>query len=674
MFYPFYSYVQCFFVGNDFLPHLPSLDIREGAIDLLMSIYKEILPSLGGYLTKDGEINLSRVDIFLGKISVIEDELFRRRQKKQKNDDEFHQRRRMQQAQRENNAQVSNSSAASSAAAPADAQSNRNAAANLKASLKQSKKRQSETEVEQERPTKATRMDVDSNSNDNTVEDESNYSESDEASSAPASPAIVTAEEHEEFQNALKDELKKRSIVEDVQDHVQLGSPGWRDRYYEEKFGDQGKDPEFRRKIACAYTEGLQWVFRYYYSGVACWKWYYPYHYAPFAADLRNIEEFKTNFEEPSTPFTPVQQLMGVLPPYSSHAVPEGCQWLMTDPQSPIIDFYPEDVKLDPNGKKMTWQWVVLLPFIDEERLKKHVGDVEHTFTQEEKERNQLGYDKLLARADHPIGNRLNKLYESSEETISLDPTIEDGKGISGKATRSAFHVSLGSTVPSPDPDNLKHIPNNRVIMAVFHNPPKMRHSCRLLPGARLPPPALDELDKQAGIKIPRLTKGMNVMDLVQSAVAGRMITPQQTGMRGNNRAQNYGGHHLSHHVQGQFQGYAGYAGGYPSGAQYPQQQQPPAAAYPYQHPMAQMYQTGYSGMQMPPGSAPGMQQYPMPGYAPPPRGSFPPYQGNMPPGAYQQPPPPGTYQGQPPPGMLPTSFGPRQQQRGPRGHNYGNR
>ena len=71
---------MCFFVGNDFLPHLPSMDIRDGAIDFLMEVYKEVLPSLGNYLTSPpGNVNLRQVDVILSRVGEIEDEIFRRR-------------------------------------------------------------------------------------------------------------------------------------------------------------------------------------------------------------------------------------------------------------------------------------------------------------------------------------------------------------------------------------------------------------------------------------------------------------------------------------------------------------------------------------------------------------------------------------------------------------------
>lgn len=67
----------CFFVGNDFLPHLPSLHIREGALDAIMVIYRNLLPSLGDYLTKNGTINFSNVDVILNDIAKLEEEFFK---------------------------------------------------------------------------------------------------------------------------------------------------------------------------------------------------------------------------------------------------------------------------------------------------------------------------------------------------------------------------------------------------------------------------------------------------------------------------------------------------------------------------------------------------------------------------------------------------------------------
>ena len=68
-----------FFVGNDFLPHLPSLEIREGAIDTLLKIWRTELPRMGGYITNHGQLELSRAQIILEGLARREDEIFRRR-------------------------------------------------------------------------------------------------------------------------------------------------------------------------------------------------------------------------------------------------------------------------------------------------------------------------------------------------------------------------------------------------------------------------------------------------------------------------------------------------------------------------------------------------------------------------------------------------------------------
>ncbi len=41
----------------------------------------------------------------------------------------------------------------------------------------------------------------------------------------------------------------------------------------------------------------------------------------------------------------------------------------MTSDSSPIKEFYPEEFSVDMNGKKNSWEAVVLIPFIDQNRL-----------------------------------------------------------------------------------------------------------------------------------------------------------------------------------------------------------------------------------------------------------------------------------------------------------------
>lgn len=67
----------CFLVGNDFLPHLPSLQIREGALDAILVIYKNLLPSLDGYLTNQGKINFQNTDVLFRDLAKLEEEHFK---------------------------------------------------------------------------------------------------------------------------------------------------------------------------------------------------------------------------------------------------------------------------------------------------------------------------------------------------------------------------------------------------------------------------------------------------------------------------------------------------------------------------------------------------------------------------------------------------------------------
>ena len=72
-----------FLVGNDFLPHLNTLDIGDGAFDLLFAVYKEQRTEwgTGQYLTET--VNISdahRLEVFLAAIGAVETEILEQRE------------------------------------------------------------------------------------------------------------------------------------------------------------------------------------------------------------------------------------------------------------------------------------------------------------------------------------------------------------------------------------------------------------------------------------------------------------------------------------------------------------------------------------------------------------------------------------------------------------------
>lgn len=497
---------MCFFVGNDFLPHLPSLDIRENGIDTLIAIWRDNIPLMGSYVTKDGHVDLERAQFILDGLAKQEDAIFRRRRETEQRRDANAKRRKLDEQNRNNNQNLGNGKfggpdgrrgspdysspsngggrggrAKDPVIAPSNMPlfvpgkgpltkeertvthdmvvnrgavykanaANKSAAAALKSQLLRGSQPETSSDLNESPP----------------KEGASEDGQGDVAEDADATNTPISASKKRKAEMMEDDDVgtpgrdspvsSGKAVVdpdEPPPDNVRLWEEGYSDRYYETKFHVDPKDIAFRNQVAKSYVEGLAWVLLYYFQGCPSWTWYYPYHYAPFAADFVEMDKMKIEFQIGRT-FKPFEQLMGVLPAASNHAIPEVFHSLMTDEDSDIIDFYPEDFPVDLNGKKFAWQGVAILPFIDEKRLLDAMATKYPLLSPEEHARNERGKDILIMSDRHPLYEEIATNFYSKRQgspKYKLNSSISEG--LAGKVEKNEDYIPQSSlTCPLGD-------------------------------------------------------------------------------------------------------------------------------------------------------------------------------------------------------------------------------
>jgi 5'-3' exoribonuclease 1 len=387
--------LMAFFVGNDFLPNLPNLHINEGALALMFKKYKEVLPRLGGYINEHGVINLERLGLLLDALAEFEHRFF---------EAEYQDEKWIRSKRLENNEDAEpKAGKAVTSITPAQKTILKQvktyviAPANIDSGIRQPLDLSPSLPARDRKFVQQLALDLhlswktaENADGDRFIRIEfpgkpEGDEDSDDEEGHLALMRVLKRYEHARVEDATAEHAQQAMQKKYDQKFVQ-----WKDKYYKEKFEWGLENVEGIRELTENYVQGLQWVLYYYYRGVASWPWFYQYHYSPMISDVKRGLGAEMNFQL-GQPFRPFQQLMGVLPDRSKKIVPTVYHDLMTSSNSPIIDFYPRDFKLDMNGKKMDWEAVVKIPFIDEKRLLSAMATKDQLLTADEKQRNSFG-------------------------------------------------------------------------------------------------------------------------------------------------------------------------------------------------------------------------------------------------------------------------------------------
>lgn len=136
---------------------------------------------------------------------------------------------------------------------------------------------------------------------------------------------------------------------------------------------------EDKQKWCEDYMHMFDWILRYYVEDIPSWNVFFRYASAPFASDLIetlddkwwSARECKPRIMyDKSSPPTPLEQLLSVLPPQSKTLLPTQVHSLMTSADSVIIDFYPVKFDIIREFSVADWEGHVMIPPVDPIRMK----------------------------------------------------------------------------------------------------------------------------------------------------------------------------------------------------------------------------------------------------------------------------------------------------------------
>ena len=328
---------MCFLLGNDFLPHSPSLAIQDKGVDMLFEVYVPLRKTHGAYLThehsavdcgyddgseteavctpKETHFNHTFLTQLIQKLAQQEDYLAGRihSQTLQKRKWALMQQR-----------------------YPSD-----------KSALQP-------TGIKEPPPTKVTlpvvvgTEDAEEDT-ENTTENTENTTENTENTTKNTENTENTTEDTGDIVQAGREHTyktppppmsSKRYLHPNAQQHtfahdikhlqtlppgmwamddkVMAGTPGWKGRYYKEV--ERVRNMQDVHEMCRNYMEGLFWTLQYYFHG--CWStsWYYRYLSAPLFSNMAHfLEQPRTNVNRllksnPEWTCTPIEQLRLVLP------------------------------------------------------------------------------------------------------------------------------------------------------------------------------------------------------------------------------------------------------------------------------------------------------------------------------------------------------------------------